>query len=112
MGGLLERCGYDVMAAGDVPEARAAIDVKRPDLLVMDLILPGMDGRAGARLLCEHCPGLRVLFISGYATEEIMRMGQMGPNEGFLAKPFSAEELLGAVERVLDGREWDEASQA
>jgi two-component system cell cycle sensor histidine kinase/response regulator CckA len=112
MQGLLERCGYQVTAAATVADARSAIDMKTPDLLVMDLVLPEMDGRAGAKLLATHCPGLRVLFISGYTDEETMRMGKMASNEGFLSKPFSAEELLGAVERMLDGRAWDEASQA
>jgi two-component system cell cycle sensor histidine kinase/response regulator CckA len=110
MRGLLERFGYEVIEAGDVPEALAAIEIRRPDLLVMDLVLPTMDGRDGAKLIRARCPGLPVLFISGYSTEEWFRMGN--PGEAFLRKPFSVEELLGAVERVLEGREWDEASQA
>jgi CheY-like chemotaxis protein len=110
MRGLLERFGYEVMEAGDVTEALAAVRLKPPDLLVMDLVLPGVDGRQGADLIRARCPGLPVLFISGYTTEEWFRMGNSG--EAFLRKPFSVEEMLGAVERVLDGREWDEASEA
>jgi CheY-like chemotaxis protein len=110
MRGLLERCGYDVMESGDVTAALAAVRLKRPDMLIMDLVLPGMDGREGARLIREACPDLPVLFVSGYTSEEWFRMGNEG--EAFLRKPFSVEELLGAVERVLEGRDWDEASQA
>jgi CheY-like chemotaxis protein len=112
MQGLLERCGYEVLAATSVPEAQAAVEATPPDLIVMDLVLPGMDGRAGAQLLREVRPDLRFLYISGYTNEETMRMEQMDGYDAFLRKPFSAEELLGAIERVLDGRDWDEASLA
>jgi CheY-like chemotaxis protein len=111
MGGLLERCGYEVIEAESLLEARAALDECRPDLLIIDLILRGMDGREAARMLRAHVPGLRVLFVSAYAGEDSMRT-ILRPGEAFLGKPFSAERLLGAVERVLDGREWDEASEA
>jgi len=110
MRGLLERFGYEVVEAGDATEALAAARVKRPDLLVMDLVLPGVEGREGADAIRACCPGVPVLFIADYTNEEWFRMGHAG--DAFLRKPFSVEELLGAVERMLDGREWDEASQA
>ena len=110
MRSLLERCGYDVVSAGDVAEASAALLVRRPDLLVMDLALPGMDGRDGAEVIRGHLPGLPILFVSGHTNEDWFRRGH-GP-EAFLRKPFSVEELLGSIERVLDGRDWDEASEA
>jgi two-component system, cell cycle sensor histidine kinase and response regulator CckA len=102
---LLERSGYVVMEAGNVPEARVAIDQKRPDLLIMDLVLPGLQGREGANLIMAHCPGLRVLFMSGYTSQESLRMGHIGSGEPFLRKPFSADELLGAVEQLLRDKE-------
>ena len=101
---VLERAGYVVLEAGNVPEARAAIEGKKPDLLVMDLVLPGMEGREGANLILAHCPDVRVIFMSGYTSLESMRMGHIGSGEEFLRKPFSIEELLGTVKRVLAGR--------
>ena len=102
---MLERSGYVVLEAGNIPEARATIDVATPDLVIMDLVLPGMEGREGANLIAAHCPGVRVLFISGFTSQESIRMGHLGSGEAFLRKPFSVDELLGEVERLLDSRE-------
>jgi two-component system, cell cycle sensor histidine kinase and response regulator CckA len=68
------------------------------DLLMTDLILPDMDGRALAQRLCDLQPGLRVLCCSGYAEESAE-----GPsNMAFLAKPFSAQDLAVKIRAVLD----------
>jgi DNA-binding response OmpR family regulator len=99
---MLERAGYNVFEASSVPDARGVAETTAPDLLIMDLVLPAMQGREGANLILAHRPGLRVLFMSGYTSQESVRMGHIESTEAFLRKPFSAEELIDAVERVLD----------
>jgi DNA-binding response OmpR family regulator len=104
---LLARAGYNVLEASAVSEARRLTEVGAPDLLIMDLVLPGLQGREGANLILAQSPGLPVIFMSGYTSQESMRMGQIGSADEFLRKPFSTEELLGAVERVLASRDED-----
>jgi len=101
----LEGRGYRVLAAAS---GRAAIGVAeghgpRIDLLVTDLVMPGMSGRELADELRVRRPGLRVLFISGYVEDELARHGIVEAEVAFLHKPFSLDELGAKVRAVLDG---------
>ena len=100
---VLERLGYTVVAAADGDEALAIVARGGPviDLLVTDLIMPRMNGRELADQLAATFPGLRVLFVSGYADEAIGQHGMLRPGTGFLQKPFSIESLGEAVKKVL-----------
>ena len=75
-------------------------------LLLTDVVMPEMGGHALAAALCESRPGLRVLYMSGYTEEEIIRRGDGGPDSGprltLLQKPFAGEELARAVRHTLD----------
>ncbi len=100
----LEEAGYRVIAAAD---AAAALAQERQhlgpiDLLVSDVVLPGPGGRAVAEALGRRRPGLRVLFVSGYAGEAVAGPGLPEPGLPFLQKPFTPEALLRRVRRVLD----------
>jgi two-component system, cell cycle sensor histidine kinase and response regulator CckA len=66
---------------------------------VTDLAMPAMRGRELARTLAGSRPGLRVLFVSGFAGDEVERMGLLEAGRPFLSKPYSPEML---VERVRD----------
>lgn len=99
----LERHGYEVVAAGNGWEARQALDEAGTiDLVVMDLVLPGMEGRETANLLKAHQPGVAVVYTSGYTSQESLRSGLTDADERFLRKPFEVEELLAAVRDALD----------
>ncbi len=102
---ILERRGYHVVAAPTPGVALALAEGGRlrVDLLVTDVIMPGMDGRALAGRLQALLPGLRCLFISGYTADHIARHGMLDPGIHFLQKPFSGQELVSMVRRVLDG---------
>lgn len=100
----LERLGYRVLGSSDAEEAlaQAANEVGPLPLLVTDIRLPGLDGPAlAARLRPKH-PGLRVLYVSGYAGDAMVQSGLLGPDEAFLAKPFSADDLARRVRTLLD----------
>lgn len=93
---------YPVTSAATAEEALRLVENKPPfDLLVTDVVLPGMGGRALAEHLAGRMPGIRVLFISGYTEKAIVNDGVLDPGLHFLQKPFLPAELLQAVHDVL-----------
>jgi FixJ family two-component response regulator len=64
--------------------------------------MPDLNGRALAEQLTARWPGLRVIFMSGYTDDEILRRGLMRPGVAFLAKPFTPDRLAHAVREALD----------
>jgi CheY-like chemotaxis protein len=69
---------------------------------VTDIRLPGADGPALAARLRRKRPGIRVLYVSGYAGNAMVQSGFVGPDEAFLAKPFSGDDLARRVRTLLD----------
>ncbi|MEX2526539.1 MAG: ATP-binding protein [Gemmatimonadota bacterium] len=100
---VLEGMGYAVASMASAEEVLAALEGsdRMPDLLVTDLSLPGMDGsELSERLQLSH-PGLRVLFLSGYALEGDDSLTAFDRARGLLQKPFSMEALTAAVRQLL-----------
>jgi PAS domain S-box-containing protein len=102
---FLKYLGYTVLAAETPDEALPLVSAHsgRLDLLITDVILPGMNGPALAGLLAERCPHLKCLFISGYAADVTTHRGTLGADVPFLPKPFSRGDLARKVREVLDG---------
>jgi PAS domain S-box-containing protein len=102
--GILRSSGYQVMEAASAEEALDLWSRTRCGihLLVSDMIMPGMNGRALAERLRESAPELRVLYISGY-TENILDLhGPLSGTTGFLQKPFHPGVLTRRVRELLD----------
>jgi PAS domain S-box-containing protein len=101
---ILERAGYLIIEAGNPKEAleAAALFGGRIDLLVSDLIMPESDGLPLFDRLSQVRPGLRVLYISGYADEAVVRHGVIVAGTPFLQKPFTPFTLNAKVREVLD----------
>ena len=97
---VLSRAGYRVISHADPVQALAAALPGTPDLLVTDVVMPGMDGPSLAAELRGRHPGLRVLLMSGYSPEHAL--GGAASSDPLLPKPFVAEDLLHAVRDVLD----------
>jgi len=100
----LERNGYRVLAApnGDAAIAMANAYPGRIDMLVCDVIMPGIGGREVAERLREMRPGIPVMFVSGYTDDESL-LGDVRADERlFLQKPFAGSELVRRVRQVLD----------
>ncbi|MBW2312576.1 MAG: response regulator [Deltaproteobacteria bacterium] len=99
---MLERHGYEVEVAGDGAQALrfAAQPGESVDLLISDVVMPGMGGPELARRLRTRWPELRVLFVSGYPRD--FRPGDAPDEHAFLAKPFSQDQLLNAVAAQID----------
>jgi DNA-binding NtrC family response regulator len=72
------------------------------DLVVTDVVMPGLNGPGLVAELAETRPGLPALFLSGYPQAELPQEGAEEAKRLFLAKPFSAGELLAAVRKALD----------
>jgi PAS domain S-box-containing protein len=100
---MLERFGYQVHDVGDSAAALAYIASGRAvDLLLTDVVLPGANGRELADAIVTQRPGTRVLYMSGYPDDVVLRHGPPGPGARVLGKPFPAEVLARAVRAVLD----------
>ncbi|MBP3956043.1 PAS domain S-box protein [Gemmata sp. G18] len=100
----LRKRGYTVLAAGDAEEAMTvAAQSDRPvDLLLTDVVMPGMGGRAlAARLLADQ-PWLKVLYMSGYTDDAVVRHGVESAQVNFLQKPFTPSGLARKVREILD----------
>jgi signal transduction histidine kinase/ligand-binding sensor domain-containing protein/CheY-like chemotaxis protein len=105
VGRVLRRSGYTVLES-DSGRAAAALVARYRDpihLLLTDVVMPAMSGRAVADLVLERHPGTRVLFMSGYTDDTIVHHGVLDPGTEFIEKPFTTETLLRRVQEVLDG---------
>jgi len=102
---MLEELGYRVLQAVDGVAARDILaSGQRLDLLLTDVVLPGMSGREVADLAAELRPGLKVLFTTGYSRNAIIHQGRLDPGVNLLSKPFTFEALGARVRAVLDGQ--------
>src|SRR5579859_5820501 len=100
----LEKNGYKVLEAPDGMEAlQRGWSFKEPiHLLVTDTVMPRVNGRELAEELRKSRPQIRTLFISGYPKEILSQKGILNPGIHLLQKPFSSEEMLREVRKVLD----------
>jgi two-component system cell cycle sensor histidine kinase/response regulator CckA len=97
----LSRQGYTVISAENGEAALEMLDKHgKPDLLISDVVMPTMDGPTMVGLVRKRYPDLAVLFMSGYAEEQLRKSITL-PNVGFLPKPFSVQQLAEATQAAL-----------
>ena len=101
---ILERLGYNVLQARNGAEAIALAQGygDRIDLLLTDVVMPGMNGAELARQLVLHNPRMKVLFTSGYTDDAIVRHGILEEGVSFIGKPYTPSALAKKVRGVLD----------
>jgi CheY-like chemotaxis protein len=100
---VLEREGYEVLACGHPAEG---IEVSKRlgrqiDLLLTDVVMPGMNGREMADRIHTILPQLRVVFMSGYTEHALTQNGQVDPEVEYLQKPFTLQALTQKLDKVL-----------
>ncbi len=102
----LEESGYKVMEASDGAEALALLARTngQVDLVLSDVVMPRMGGKALDEALRRQRPELPLLFMSGYAGQEVAERGLLNPDASFIQKPFSPQELVQRVRSLLDRR--------
>jgi two-component system, cell cycle sensor histidine kinase and response regulator CckA len=100
---MLEQHGYRVIGATSGLEAiDIAREAGRVDLLLSDVVMPGVDGGELYRRLSAERPELRVLFMSGYSQRVVARHGEIYAAKPLLQKPFTVHELMSAVRAAID----------
>jgi len=100
---VLQDLGYRVLTA---PDAAVALHIlerqEQPvDLLLTDVVLPGLNGRQLADSVKPHHPGMRVLFMTGYSRNAIVHQGRLDPGVSLIQKPLSAASLAMKIREVL-----------
>jgi len=100
---VLERLGYEVLAC---PHPDEGIETCRRhrghiDLLLTDVMMPGMNGKEMAIRIAKMLPGIRVVFMSGYTEHVLLQDGEVDPRFEYLQKPFSMQTLRQRMVRVL-----------
>jgi len=101
---VLEPAGYTVLGAASGEEALRLLERHEEPvhLLLSDVVMPGMSGRQLAERIAETRPGMKVLYMSGYTSDTIVRHGVLEARVPFLNKPFTGAALLRKIREVLD----------
>lgn len=103
---VLMRAGYRVIEAADGPEAIALCEQRKPilDLVFTDVVMPSMSGPEMMRRLAKLYPAVPVLYTSGYTRSVVVENGQQASDFEFLQKPYTSQELLLRLEKILASR--------
>jgi signal transduction histidine kinase len=102
---VLRSLGYSLLIASEGREALAIVNshAGRIHLLLSDVVIPHLSGRQLAEQVQSMRPGIRVLFMSGYTSDEVLRRGVLSAHVAFLQKPFTPQVLAARVRAELDG---------
>ncbi len=101
---IMRKSGYNVLEAANGADALRLVEERQSfiDLMITDVVMPGMGGRQLVEALPAFLAGMRVLYMSGYPDEAVGRHGFLEAGAPFLQKPFTADGLLRRVREVLD----------
>ncbi len=109
----LEKAGYDVVTASNGREALAAVDAQKPALIVMDVMMPEMDGLEALTILKSkpETAGIPVIMLTAKAQDADVFQGWQSGADLYLTKPFNPIELLTFVKRILDAQTGQESDK-
>ncbi len=102
---VLDRRGYKVLAAADGEEALHIFAQRSAEigLVLTDIVMPHMSGRELGEALEEMRPGVKIIYMSGYTADVLLRTGALSPGMSFLQKPLRPDALAAKVREALDG---------
>lgn len=98
---ILRQAGYNVLTAPGAEELRALVAAypQRIDLLLTDVVMPGLPGQELVGLVKQRWPEIRILYMSGYSNDELKDLDR---DAGFLQKPFTPAELMKKIAAMLN----------
>lgn len=100
---ILEENGFEVVGeAGTLEEVKAVVAETKPDLVTMDMTLPGTDGLECTRAIHEIDENIKVIFVSSMMDEEIVKAARENKASAYVQKPVDPDELITAINRVID----------
>ena len=101
---ILQKSGYRVVVAGSGTEALNELGAHGGEvaLVLTDMVMPGMGGRELIERISAGFPAVRIVCMSGYTDDAALRLGQLGSEHAFVAKPFTIPALTATIRRVLD----------
>jgi CheY-like chemotaxis protein len=102
---LLSGLGYSVSAADSGREALGKIEADPPDLVVLDMLMPGMDGEATLRRIRAVAPAQKVIILSGFAEPDKMRAVKKLGILAYVQKPFELHAFAAVIRAALEGRD-------
>ena len=104
---MLSKSGYEVTLAANGGEALLLVEENglRPDLIVTDVVMPGMSGKVLVERLRRNQPGLKAIFMSGYTDNAIVHHGNLDRGTPFIQKPFTLREIAEKVRALLRRQE-------
>lgn len=104
---VVEKAGYRVLTASDGQSALNLIqdNAVSIDLLLTDLVMPGMSGRELAETLIKRIPGLKVVYMSGNSDDALFQEGKIESREAFIHMPFRPDALLELLQQMLCSEE-------
>ena len=101
---LMKRRGYQTLVARDGDEALAAVETFRPDLVLLDVMLPRRDGfEVCQRLRADGWTDLKIVMLTAKGREAEMAKGMDVGADSYVTKPFSTRDLVDHVARILEG---------
>jgi pilus assembly protein CpaE len=105
----------DIEVVGAAPDGKLAVETTRalkPDIVLMDITMPTMDGIQAAEAIRAECPATQVVMMSVHDESESLRRAMLAGAREFLVKPFGADELVTALRRVAERRRSDQSTLA
>ncbi|MBN1179690.1 MAG: response regulator transcription factor [Anaerolineae bacterium] len=97
----------DLKLVGEASSGKEAVrlcEQLRPDVVLMDLVMPEMDGAEATRIICERCPGIHVIALTSFKEKELVEAVLQAGAIGYLLKNVSADELANAIRAAHAGR--------
>lgn len=98
---VLTSGGYEVVEAESGEEALAVYQEEAPDLVTLDILMPGKDGIQTVEALREFDPGARIVMVTALGQDSHVRRALEAGADGFILKPFSTERVLSTVRMIL-----------
>jgi PAS domain S-box-containing protein len=99
---FFQNAGFHVVEASSGQEALLMFDSEEFDLVITDMVMPGMNGKQLGAELKQRSPGLPIIYISGYAQDILESQGQLAPGDILLQKPYSLKKLVNVVEDEIE----------